>query len=73
MNKQHIYQLNAGDDLLSGLIPLAVDHRIHHKYPKLLSVPLLNTAYDTVYIPRKTVIGTSHPLEIEDIEVSTVL
>ena len=41
LNTKHIYQLNASEDLPSGIIPLAVDHRIDHKYPKLLNIPLL--------------------------------
>ena len=28
-----------------GIIPLAVDHRINHKYLKLLNIPILNMAY----------------------------
>ena len=66
LNTQHM------DDLLPGLIPLAVDHRIHHKYPKLLSIPILNTAYDAVYITRTTMIGTLYPIENEAIEVNDV-
>ena len=61
LNTQHIYQLNTSDNLASGLNPLAVDHKIHDKYPKLLHIPLLNTRYDTVYIP-KDVSGTLHPI-----------
>ena len=73
LKTQHIYQLNAGDYLLLCLIPLAVDHRIHHKYPKMLSIPILITAYDAVHITRTTMIGILHPIEIEDIEVSDIL
>ena len=57
LNTNHIYQLDTKDDLLSGIIPLAVDHKIDHKYPKSLKMPLLNTYYETIYIPRKTLIG----------------
>ena len=53
LNTKHIYQLKASDDLPSGLISLAVNHRIHDKYQKLLNIPQLNTDYDTVHIPRK--------------------
>ena len=69
LNTQHTYLLNASDDLPSGLITQAVDHKIHHNYPKLLNIPLLNTEYDTIHVPRKTVIGTLHLMEMEDIEV----
>ena len=36
---------------------MVVDHKLHHKYPKLLKIPLLNTEHNTIYIPRKTAIG----------------
>ena len=72
LNTQHIYQLNTSDDLPSTLIPLAADHRIHHKHPKLLSISILNTAYDTVHIPGTTMTGTLYLIEIEDIEVSNI-
>ena len=48
LDTQHIYTLDTSDDLPLGLIPLAVDHKINHIYPKLLSIPILNTAYDRV-------------------------
>ena len=71
LSTQHIHQLNTSDDLLSGLIPLAMDHRNHQKYLKMLNIPLLITAYDTVYISRKSI--TFHPIQITDIKVSNVL
>ena len=53
LNTKDIYQLNASDDILSGIILLAVKNRIHHEYPKLLKIPLLNTKYDRVQVPGK--------------------
>ena len=73
LNTKHIYQLNAIRNLLSGIIPLAATHRIDHKYPKLLNIPLLNTEYDAVHIPRKSMIGKLQPLEIGNIEINNVL
>ena len=54
------------------LLPLTVYHRIYNKYPKLLSIPILNTAHDAVHVSGTTMIGTLHPIEIKDIEVSNV-
>ena len=65
--------MNATDDLPSGIILLAVDCRIDHKYPKLLNKPLLNTKYNADHIQRKTTIGILQPIEIVNIEVSTHL
>ena len=65
---QHIYTFDTSDDLPLGLILLAVDHKIDHKYPKSLSIPMLNTAYNRVHIPRATLISTLNPVEIENTE-----
>ena len=46
LDEQHIYVLDASDDLPLGLIPLAVDHKNDPKYPKLLSIPVMNTTYE---------------------------
>ena len=65
LNTKHINPVNATDDLLSGIIPLAVDHKMDHKYLKLLKIPLFNTEHHTKYIQRKTIIGILQPIEIE--------
>ena len=70
LSTKHIYKLNATDDLQSSIIPLAVEHRTDHKYPKLLNIPPLNTEYNAVHILRKTVLGKLQPIEIENVEVS---
>ena len=49
-----------------------VDHKINHKYPKSLSIPILNTTHDRVHIPTVTVIGTLHPVETESNEISNI-
>ena len=71
LNTKHIYQLDTADDLTSG-ISIAVDHRIDHKYPKLQNIPLPITEYDTIHIPRKTIIRKLQPIEIDDFEVSNI-
>ena len=48
LNTKYIYQLNATDDLLSGIIPLAVNHTIDHKFPQLMNIPLLNIEYAAI-------------------------
>ena len=51
---------------------LAVNHKINHKYPKLLSIPILNTMYENVCTPKATVNGILHPVEVESNEVSNI-
>ena len=63
LNTQCIYALNTS---------LAVYHKINHKYPKSLSIPILNTTYNRVCIPRATVFSTLNPIEIESTEVSNI-
>ena len=48
LDTQHIYTPDSSPDLPLGLVSLAFDHKIDHKYSKLLSIPILNTAYDRV-------------------------
>ena len=72
LNTKHSYQLNGNDDLSSDIIPLEVNHRINHKYPKLLNIPLLTTEYDKVHIPRKATIGNLQPLETENKEINNI-
>ena len=67
--KTSLYQLDTTDDLPSGIMPLAVGHKMDHKYPKLLKIPMLNMEHDTIHILR-TIIGNLQPIEIEDFEVS---
>ena len=67
LNTKHIYQLNASNDQPSSIITLAVDHSMHHKYAKLLNIPLPNTKYDTFHIPRKTMLGILNPIDSENI------
>ena len=50
LRPQYLYKLNASDYLPSELIPLAVDHKINHKFPKLLNIVILSTAHSRVYI-----------------------
>ena len=63
---QYIYELNTNDDLQSDLIPLAVDHRINHKCPKLSNIPILSMAH----IPKSTIFGILKPVEIENAAIS---
>ena len=54
-------------------ISLSVDQKINHNYPKLLNMPILNTAYNRVYIPRLIIFGTLKPVEIEISEIRKTL
>ena len=69
---QDIHTLNTSNDLHLGLNPLVVDHKIDHKYPKPLCIPILNTAYNKDQIPRATVISTLDAVEVESSEVSNI-
>ena len=63
LNTQDIYQLNASVYLPSGIIPLAVNYRIHHKCQYWSSILIFNTAYDAVHVPRKTMRDTVYQKE----------
>ena len=72
LNTRHLYQLYATDNLPSGIISLAVDHKIDHKYPKLLWIYLLNTEHNMVQFPRKTIIGKLQPKDVTDSRVNNI-
>ena len=44
----------------------------NHKYPKLLSIPVLNRAYSRGYVPRSTEFGMLKPIEMEDAKVNEI-
>ena len=51
---------------------LSIDHKINHKYPTSLSIPILNTTYNRISIPRAAVFSMLSPIEIESTEVSNI-
>ena len=72
LKPQNIYKLTTSEDLLGWLIPLAAEHKVNHKYPKLLSICVLNTSYDRVYVPRLMVFGMLKPLDTENAQTNKV-
>ena len=72
LNIQHIYALNTSNYPPLGPLPLAVDHKINQKYPKSLSIPILNTTYNRACILKATVFSALNPIEIEITEVSNI-
>ena len=73
LKPQYIYELSASNDLPSNLIPLATDHKIKHRYPKLLNIPILNAAHSRLYIPKSIAFKTMKPVEIENAEICEAL
>ena len=64
LKPHYIYKLTTSHDLPSELIPLAVYHKINHKYPNLLNIPILNMAHSKVYIPKLTIFWTLKPVKM---------
>ena len=69
LKPQYIYELCTSDDLPSGFIPITIDRKINHKYPKLLNIPILNMV-TTVYKPKSMVFRALKPVRIESAEIS---
>ena len=58
-NTNHIYKLNFSTfQLPQGVIPLNVIHRVDHKTPKNLNIPMLSTNNSYCSIPRSSPIAT---------------
>ena len=72
LTTRHLYQLDTADNLPSGIIPLAVDHIIDHKYHKLLRIPLLSRENNIVQIPRKTIIDKLQPIDVAYSKVNKI-
>ena len=72
LNARHLYRLDAADNVPPSIIPLAVDHKMDHQYPKWLHILLLNTEFNTVQISRKTVIGKLYPIVITGSAVNNI-
>ena len=72
LNARYLYQLDAADNLPPSIIPLAVDQKIDHKYPKLLRIPLLTMEHNILQIPRKTTIGILQPIDVTDYKVNNI-
>ena len=72
LNPRHLYQMDATNNLPPGIIPLAVDHKIDHKYPKLMHITLLNMEHNTVQIQRKTVTGKLQPIDVTDSKANSI-
>ena len=70
--KPKYYKPSTSDDLPSDLIPLAVSHKINHKYPKLLNIPILNMTDSRIYILKSTIFRMLKPVEIENLEISEI-
>ena len=72
LKTQHIYEFSTSDAFPLDPIPLAVDHRINHKYPNLINLPILSMAHRRLDIPRSTVFVTLKPIEIENADISDI-
>ena len=58
-NTNNIYELNFSTfQLPGGVIPLYVLHRVDHKTPQNLNIPMLNTKNNFCSIPRSSPIAT---------------
>ena len=58
-NTSNIHELNFSTSKLpEGVIPLDVVHRVDHKTPGYLNIPVLNTNHSSCSIPRSSPIVT---------------
>ena len=73
LDTHHIYTFYISEDLSLGVIPLAVEHKIKHIYPKSLGTAILSIAYNKVCISYgNCVTGTLQPVEVESSKVVNI-
>ena len=68
----NLYELNADIfQLPEGIIPLDVLHRVYHKTPQYLSIPILNAKNILCDTSKNTLIASTHPsgkcIEVQEI------
>ena len=57
MSKKKIHHLVDSDSFLEGLIPLDISHRVSHKDPKNLLIPVLNTIMEKASMRKYAILG----------------
>ena len=53
-----LHEIHFHRQLPSGIVPLDITHKLNHKYPSQLLIPLLNILPKDVKIPRNTILGS---------------
>ena len=71
LSDKKIHHLVSSDSVPEGLIPLDISHRVNHKYPKNLLIPVLNTTMEKVSMRKYSILGLN-PLSIDNCEINEI-
>ena len=58
LNHDSIHGIQFNRQLPSGIVPLDITHKLNHKHPRKLLIPLLNISHNEVKIPKNTILGS---------------
>ena len=68
-NANHVYKLNFNTfQLQEGVIPLDILHKVNHKTPQYLNIPILNANNSFCSISRCSPLVTLAPVKCEEIQ-----
>ena len=57
LNHDSLHEIKFNRQLPSGKIPLDITHKLNHKHPRELLIPLVNISHEKVKIPKNTILG----------------
>ena len=70
LNHDSLHETQFDRQLPSGIVPLNIAHKLNHKYPWELLIPLLNISNKEVKIPKNTILGSINPItDVDTIQV----
>ena len=72
LSEKKIHHLADNDTFLKALKPLDISHRVNHKHPENLLIPVLNTTMEKVSMKKYTILGKLKPLNIDGCEVNKI-
>ena len=73
LDKKKLHHLVSSDDLPERLILLDVSHRVSHKHPKNLIIPVLNSKMEKVSMTKSSILGQVKPLNINNCKINETL
>ena len=66
LNNDSLHKIQFDRQLPSGVIPLDTTHKLNHKYPRELLIPLLHISHKEVKIPKNTILGSVNSITDTD-------
>ena len=66
LNHESLHKIQFDRHLPSGIVPLDITHKLNHKHPGELLIPLLNISHKEVKMPKNTILGSINSINDVD-------